>query len=140
MQRKKPLKRGAPPRRSTKPIARGKPPKARKDDPTKRRFAKLRDPEYCAWIRTLRCTIDCGCTNHCDCWGRIEGAHVKARSVGGVDRGNLVPLCTRHHREQHTLGMQSFQDLYRLHLTSWALRLDAQYVAAGRGSEEGASQ
>lgn len=91
-----------------------RPPKARtriRRSPVKRgkkvkRFAQLRDPGLCAFVRTLGCVIAW------ECAGRTEVAHLKSRGAGGADRNNVIPLCTKHHREQHQIGIQSFGDRY----------------------------
>lgn len=113
------LKRKAPLKRSTKPIKR-KPVARRSGKP--KRFASLRSPEYCAWIRSLSCVLlwrtDPGRDG---CCGRTEAAHVKSRGAGGADVGNVVPLCVRHHREQHAIGIKSFERKYTLSLAEQAL-------------------
>ena len=89
------------------------------------RFPKRRDPAYCAWIRTLPCTADTAW-----CSGRIECAHVVSRGAGGDDRGNTVPLCLRHHREQHSIGIRSFEQSFRFDLAAIAADLAGRYPAA----------
>ena len=121
IQRRKPLKRSS------------RPPRARKVDPTKRRFAKLRDPNYCAWVRTLPCGVADNWWTWManptrDCEGRVECAHVKARSTGGADRGNTLPLCRRHHRIQHSFGVQQFEYDYDIKMEQIALDLAARYT------------
>ena len=116
------MKRRKPLRRSTTPI------KARKADKSKRRFANLRDEAYQGWIRQQPCVIS-GCLYNRD---EIHAAHVKARGAGGVDRGNLVPLCARHHRFQHDTGMRSFQAFYHIDLAAVAAALDVQYEKENR--------
>lgn len=114
-------------------------PKARKSDPKKRRFSKLRDPEYVAWIRTLPCT-NAGRAEYYDAWvaaGRpadnsddrriIEAAHVRSRGAGGADVGNTVPLCRICHREQHRIGIKSFEAKYGVDLKALALELANRY-------------
>ena len=126
MKRRKPLKRGAPPKRSTKPIS------PRKADKSKRRFANLRDEAYQGWIRQQPCSV---ATNwwtwmpnpSVDCKGRTECAHVKSRGAGGSDRGNCVALCTKHHRFQHTVGIKQFNYDYDIDLAAVAAALDVQY-------------
>jgi hypothetical protein len=119
MQRKKPLRRSAIPR-SRKPI------KARKADKSKRRWAGRRDKGYCDWIRSKPCllrdhTLGFGRTGIIACSGRVECAHVKPRSLGGDDVANTVPLCTAHHRQSHSRGVQTFQHLYSINLETKAL-------------------
>ena len=80
------------------------------------RFPKRRDPDYCAWIRTLPCAV----IYAGDCAGRIECAHVTSRGAGGKDVGNTFAACTRHHREQHRIGISSFEAKYTIDLAAWA--------------------
>jgi hypothetical protein len=116
--------------RPTKPIARYTPlPKPtkrirpRKADPSKRAWAKHRDLDYQKWIRTLPCAIT-GCLYRQE----IECAHVKTRGSGGDDRKNCLPLCVRHHRFQHDIGIKSFQEFYHIDMRAVALALDVQYT------------
>jgi hypothetical protein len=92
------------------------------------RFPKRRDPAYCAWIRTHPC-VAAGRGDWIDggkpCAGRVECAHVVSRGAGGPDVANTVPLCTRHHREQHTIGIRSFETRYGLNLEMKALYFGA---------------
>ena len=129
MKPRKPLKR------SSKPISRSplkrssRPPRARKADKSKRRFADKRDMAYQGWIRTLPCVArnDGILKQHCGD-GPSECAHVKARSTGGADRGNCVPLCARHHAQQHSWGIRSFQQFFGIDLLAIALDLAARYT------------
>jgi hypothetical protein len=132
------------PLRRSSPLPRGETPRTR--TPIKKRNAKRkgsrfphrRDPEYCAWIRLFSCPFDRSRMRfdppeselgwillHKECDGPIECAHVKSRGAGGDDRGNTIPLCRRHHREQHDKGMASFQRLYGFDLAALAKRLEA---------------
>ena len=120
MKRTKTLKR-TPLKRGTKEL------KARKADPSKRRFAKLRNPEYVAWIRQQICAIPATSTWIPD-WSMraaIHVCHVKSRAAGGADIANVVPMCATHHDEQHRIGILSFQrkygvDLKRIATDLWA--------------------
>jgi len=40
---------------------------------------------------------------------RIDPAHVRSRGAGGQDEGNVIPLCRRHHDEQHRRGVLTWQ-------------------------------
>mgnify|MGYP001453131785 CR=1 FL=1 len=64
------------------------------------------------------------------CAGDIEAAHAKSRGAGG-NRRHLVPLCQRHHREQHDRGVLTFQTTYRLDLRAEADRIAAELDARG---------
>ena len=89
-------------------------------------FPKGVDEGLREWIRALPCCVNAWGHNM---WGVIEVAHVKSRGAGGVDRANVVPLCTYHHSEQHALGMRSFEKRYGVNLKAIAHALTAQYEA-----------
>jgi hypothetical protein len=43
----------------------------------------------------------------------VDVAHIKSRGSGGTDdEWNLMPLCRKHHTEQHTIGIISFIQKY----------------------------
>lgn len=87
---------------------------------------RVRDPDYLDWIRTRPCLLFLlpggGCT-----WGDSDPAHVKSRGAGGGD-DTVVPLCRKHHREQHQLGVKSFERKYGLDLQGEARRLRAAWL------------
>ena len=76
-----------------------------------------RDGAYVAWVRGQPCLV---------CGKLGEACHVRTRRNGG-DRGNVVPLCREHHREQHQTGIQTFQARYHLDLAARARALDERY-------------
>jgi hypothetical protein len=135
---RKPIPRGAPPvrrkplKRSTRGIA------PRKADKSKRRFQSLRDEAYQGWVRQHLCVLLSRDLHRCD--GEIQCCHLRSRGAGGADRGNCFPACANAHRQQHLLGIKTFQEIWDLDLKVIAAHIDAQYVAAGRGSEEGAAE
>lgn len=113
-------------------IRKGKPPR-RHGRP---RFAALRDPAYRDWIRRQVCVITG--LRHGQGWvdargrrriARIHPSHLRSRGAGGPDRGNLVPLLSTLHREQHRIGIRTFQAKYAIDLAAHAVRLDAVYEA-----------
>ncbi len=62
-------------------------------------FPKRRDHAYTEWVKTLPCVLF-GTLGH-ECYGPTDPAHVfKTRAVGAYDRGETVPLCRAHHRQQ----------------------------------------
>ena len=64
------------------------------------------------YIRAQSCMIDGCLTWPCDV------AHVRSRGSGGGDEPeNVMPLCHRHHMEQHTIGIKSFAEKYDLPIT-----------------------
>ena len=51
----------------------------------------------------------------CEICGNYSAAphHIRTRGAGGNDGpGNLLALCTTHHTEAHTMGIQSFANKY----------------------------
>lgn len=109
------MRPGIPPR-STKPIKRR----------GRRRFQRGDDPAYRALIQQIPCVL----AHTGTCGGRVEAAHVKSKNAGGSDRGNLVPLCTDHHRlgprAQHTIGWPAFAEEHGLDPVALAEHLALQ--------------
>lgn len=71
------------------------------------------------WVRSLEC-----CVPYCDTpWG-AEFAHIRSAANAGValkpHDASGVPLCRRHHAEQHQIGQRSFEDKYHIDLTALA--------------------
>lgn len=64
------------------------------------------------------------------CAGVVEPAHVKSRGAGG-NRRHLVPLCTKHHAEQHQAGIETFQRTYGLDLRAEAERIALELDGRG---------
>ncbi len=63
-------------------------------------FPKRRDRPYTEWIKTLPCVLFGTPFGH-ECCDTMDPAHVfKTRAVGAYDRGETVPLCRIHHRQQ----------------------------------------
>lgn len=125
MKRSQPLKRTA--------LKRGKPMKRKGGKP--KRFAKLRNPDYLAWIRTLPCTVGHKVAYpplwRCAWIGdrlAIEAAHLKTRGSGGADLGNVVPLCPWHHMEQEGYTKR-FNEMYNVDLRAIAETLALQWKA-----------
>ena len=116
---------------SDTPLPRGKRMRARSPKTGGHRFPRRRDPKYTAWIRTLDCVLNGEPGDWHDgtkpCAGRIECAHVQTRGAGGYDRANCVPLCTRHHRQQHDFGIKTFERMYCTSLTMHAILLTMAY-------------
>lgn len=76
--------------------------------------APVRDPKYLAWIRTFPCIV-------CFSMRHAEPCHTpgeKGTSQKDNDR-RTVPMCARHHREQHQKGWRRFLQKYDLDLEFW---------------------
>ncbi len=85
----------------------------------------ITDEAYRAWIRRLPCLA--GADGKC-CAG-IEAAHYASRGTRAGDPGNLFPACTFHHRQQHQIGIVTWQQLHHLNLEVECAHLWAQYLA-----------
>jgi hypothetical protein len=85
------------------------------------RFKEGRDPLWVTFIRGLPCIL--ANSPHTECQGPSECCHVKARSTGGEDRSNTVPMCRKHHRRQHDMGIRTFQRVYGIDLEAIAREL-----------------
>ena len=62
------------------------------------------------------------------CEGRVEAAHINSRGAGGGDRGNAIPLCRLGHQAQHTQGIKSWAQFWRLDLKKLAAEYAARYA------------
>lgn len=96
------------------------------DKGVKPRPAKVRagdNPIHREWIRSLPCCVP-GCREPSVC------AHVRQNSGGGMgmkphDRWT-VPLCDKHHKEQHAVSHKAFDTAHHLDLRALAIRLAAK--------------
>jgi len=88
----------------------------------------VKDPEtircqaHKAWVRnTHSCLVGAGCE------GRNEAAHVRTGTDGGMGKKPsdiwIVPLCSYHHSEQHTLGERAFEKKYKINMKEAAMYL-----------------
>jgi hypothetical protein len=75
-------------------------------------------------VREMRCLVDQ------DCQGPVCAAHATSRGAGG-DRFDLVPLCNRHHHEQHAHGILTFESRHFLSLREEADRIAVELSALG---------
>ena len=88
------------------------------------RFARcFHSAEFVEFTQRQPCSVG-GCT-----FGPIECAHNPSRGAGGTWE-DISPLCSFHHRMQHTVGVETFQrKLYvdlretnAAHAERWRLR------------------
>ena len=91
-----------------------------------KRFEGKQEPDLRAFVGRLPCLL----ASLGRCQGPIERAHVRSRGAAGEDYDNLVPLCLHHHREQHQIGVKSFEYRYREVLGRQRLRVMAKQVTA----------
>ena len=69
----------------------------------------------------------------CEVCGNFSTAphHIRTRGAGGNDEsGNLLALCTTHHTEAHTMGIQSFANKYEQFYEKIAATLDFGLVGS----------
>lgn len=66
-------------------------------------------PTHRAFVRRHACSVP-GCDGQ-----PIEFAHAKTRGSGGHDAQG-VSLCVAHHREQHDVGIETFQARHKVDL------------------------
>jgi hypothetical protein len=73
----------------------------------------LRDPKHLEFIRDQPC---------CICGGPSEAAHIRSGNLGwgklpcGMQERDdrwVTPLCSTHHREQHTMNEMAFWHKYK---------------------------
>ena len=122
------------PRRPTNGLTRRTPMRKRNAKRKGHRFPKHVNEAYREYIRGLSCEADevgfpwwARRGGSVDCDGPIHPAHVKSRGAGGPDIGNIVPLCARHHHQQHSVGIKTFQAIYDLDLAKIAAKLALAY-------------
>ena len=83
--------------------------------------------EYQEWVvQNFPCEInDENCTNY------LQPAHVRSKGAGGKDFENIVCLCGPapfgHHGEQHTTGIKTFQDKYKLDMKARAVEVQREW-------------
>ena len=82
-----------------------------------------RFPTHLQWVRGFACA----CFKAGGCEGKIEAAHVDY--AGGKGMGikvadyHVAPLCGRHHRESHDIGIKTFEAKYGVSLLAEAQKL-----------------
>ena len=100
----------------------------------------IRAPNYLAFVRRHNCT--CVEVDPTGCEGEIEAAHVRRGTDGGVGMKPsdcyALPLCSSHHRDQHSIGEPSFEKRHRFSMRDVADRLWRRWIStteAGRKFE-----
>jgi hypothetical protein len=98
-------------------------PKRRKQEPLGLKDApQIRNASHLAWIRGHVCSV-----NASDCSDRIEAAHVRTGTDGGmgVKPGDnwTIPLCSDHHHDQHQVGEAQFERYHSIDMKAIAQAL-----------------
>lgn len=73
----------------------------------------VRDPDFLKWLKEWPC-----CVPSCDAQ-LSDPAHIRNRRDHGDER-MAVPLCRKHHREQHDTGIITFAAKYGVALSERA--------------------
>lgn len=129
------LKRSGPPKRRSPLKAKAGKQKPRKRikpvNPKRRKRLSAEQfgpPGYVAHVHSYGCLVELeGCPDECE--GPMEAAHVKSRGAGGGWKNNLVPLCRRHHRQQHDMGADTFAWHHQIDLDLWACAITGKFTA-----------
>lgn len=83
-------------------------PKRRKAEKHKK-APQLRSPSHLQWVRGHECAI----AGRHECKGRIQAAHVRNGTDGGMGVKPsdcfVIPLCEAAHEWQHFIGEQAFE-------------------------------
>src|ERR1700757_4147351 len=92
----------------------------------RQRQPRVRDNKHLDFIRSLPCCI-------CKDDTTTEAAHIRTASLEhGKDHTGMaekssdkwaVPLCGKHHREQHSMNEMAFWEKYRINPFMLAMRL-----------------
>lgn len=87
-----------------------------------RQEPQIRCEAHLKWVRGFACLI-AGMPGH-DCEGRIEAAHVRTGTDGGllVKPSDIwaVPLCSSGHALQHQIGEQAFEARFKVDMKAKA--------------------
>lgn len=78
-----------------------------------RETPQLRSDQHKKWIRGHECSV-----KDEDCHGRIEAAHCRTGTDGGMSvkpsDNFCIPLCAHHHCHQHAVGEAAFEAKYKI--------------------------
>lgn len=107
--------------------------------PSKRKRPKMQAPKddapircagFLQYVRGHNCC--CVESDPTGCEGKIEAAHVRRGTNGGIGSkpgdNFSIPLCSAHHREQHSIGEQSFEKRHGFKMLQVADRLWRRWI------------
>lgn len=101
-----------------------------------RESPQIRCPGHLAWVRGHECVVLAANRYDKSCEGRVEAAHVRSGTDGGLGKkpgdNFTFPACAGHHAEQHRIGEQQFARKYRLNLREIA---DALWARSPHGKK-----
>lgn len=88
-----------------------------------RELSVVRSQAHLRWVRGFGCCVCC-LTDPRSQPSPSEAAHVRRGTNGGTGMkpGDnwSIPLCSDHHREQHSIGEASFAERYQIELKETA--------------------
>jgi hypothetical protein len=98
-------------------------PKRRKREPLGlKETTVIRCASHLTWLRGCSCVIEK--RNGHVCSGKIEAAHVRCGTDGGISMKPsdifALPLCAEAHREQHQIGEPAFERRYEIDMRELA--------------------
>lgn len=84
---------------------------------------QLRSRSHLKWVRGCNCSI----AHRHTCEGKIEAAHVRTGTDGGLGVKPsdtwAIPLCSMAHKEQHNIGEPAFERKYGIDMKRIAAAL-----------------
>lgn len=86
-------------------------------DELRQREPRQRDEKYLEWIRAQPCCICRDNTSVEACHLRVGSIGDAKRDTGGQEKSSdkwALPLCGRHHKEQHSMNEREFWARYGL--------------------------
>lgn len=137
MKRGKPLKRGQP-LKAKKQLERGE-SKLERSKPIPKKNAKRRKrlhaeqfgpPEFGEFVRAYGCVVALQTGSLSECAGPVQQCHRKSRAAGGGWRNNNFGGCAKHHAEQGTVGIKTFEERHNLDLDLWCCAITHQFDLA----------
>lgn len=90
---------------------------------------RRRWPKHKAWIAHHSCALVWN-VRAAYCAGDVVAAHVRRRTDGGTALKPsdwwTIPLCDKHHMQQHSIGEPAFERLYNIDMKAIARTLTNQ--------------
>ena len=98
----------------------------------KKRKANLREshfgpPGFVEFVHRHGCVVARDGASLSRCEGPVEAAHRKSRGAGGGWRHNVYGLCRKHHQEQHSKGLETFETAHHLDGDLWACAITGKF-------------
>jgi hypothetical protein len=109
---------------SAAPLKRKKPVKKRNEARIKKRKTDAFGEGKAAFVRSFACAVSTIGVAH-SVFDK-HAAHIKSRGAGGSSK-HLIPLCGKHHAEQHAIGIKSFAAKYGLDLEALAAKYEVYW-------------